>query len=126
MRDEDCRLPQTFIRYIESYARPLLTVSHLELYVSAVESGRTTDPSLLEAQGIVARLRGQIEQIPDLVTTEWFVRYRNSDDIERGTLESLTDLTNGLDVKILAETIKRTSIKPGDDLDSWVGAIRSP
>ena len=41
---------------------------------SAIESGRTTDPSLLDAYRILGRLRHEIEQLPDQVSGELFAR----------------------------------------------------
>ena len=65
-------LPAMFTRYIDGLARPLLTTQHLELYVSAVESGRTTDPSLLDAYRILTRLRREIEQLPNKISSQLF------------------------------------------------------
>jgi hypothetical protein len=72
-------LPSEFIRYIDGLARPLLNTPDLGLYVSAVESGRTTDPSLLDAYRILARLRREIEQLPNRITPEMFSRYSRKD-----------------------------------------------
>lgn len=69
-------LPAAFIRYIDGLARPLLTTRQLELYVSTIESGRTTDPSLLDAYRILARLRREIEELPDQVSGELFARVK--------------------------------------------------
>jgi energy-coupling factor transporter ATP-binding protein EcfA2 len=65
-------LPPAFIRYIDGRALSLLTEARLELYVSAVESARTTDPSLLDAYRILASLRREIEQLPSRVSPQLF------------------------------------------------------
>src|SRR5262245_37438864 len=84
-------LPPAFVSYIDSRAQSLLTISHLELYVSAVESGRTTDPSLLVVQGIVTRFRRQIDQIPTWITFERFSKASStgarSGPVEPGLLD---------------------------------------
>ena len=71
-------LPSAFTRYIDGLARPLLTTPDLELYISAVESGRTTDPSLLDAYRILARLRREVEQLPDRITPRLFSEYKRT------------------------------------------------
>lgn len=50
-------LPTQFVRYLTTLARPLLGAPDLRLYVSAAESTRSTDPSLLAAQTTVNRVR---------------------------------------------------------------------
>jgi hypothetical protein len=68
------KLPQTFIRYVSERARSLLTTDQLELYVSAVEAGLSTDPSLLEASGALARLRREIDNLPNVVSVELYAQ----------------------------------------------------
>ena len=55
-------LPSGLIRYLKEDASALLTTLNLRSYVSAAESTRSIDPSLLEMQSIVGRIRGQIDQ----------------------------------------------------------------
>jgi hypothetical protein len=62
-------LPASFQQYIDTDAHALLDTPNLRLYVSAAEATRSTDPSLLEAQSIVGRIRRLIEDITAGTTT---------------------------------------------------------
>ncbi len=50
-------LPPRFLQYLGSHARPILDCADLQSYVSAAESTHSSDPSLLEAQTMVNRVR---------------------------------------------------------------------
>ena len=50
-------LPPRFLQYLGTDARPILDCADLQSYVSAAESTHSSDPSLLEAQTMVNRVR---------------------------------------------------------------------
>jgi KAP family P-loop domain len=83
-------LPAQFLQYVRTYARPMLDVPDLQSYVSAAESTHSTDPSLLEAQTMVNRLR------------------QDADDLTSGAL-TVADAAKKLpgDVRRLVEVTKR-------------------
>lgn len=56
-------LPAQFVQYLKTDAEPLLDADDLGSYVSAAESTHSTDPSLLEAQTIVNRLRQALDDL---------------------------------------------------------------
>lgn len=62
-------LPPSFQRYLDTDAHALLDTPSLRHYVSAAEATRSTDPSLLEAQSIVGRIRRVIEDVTAGATT---------------------------------------------------------
>jgi hypothetical protein len=61
------RLPLSnqLLEYLGGLAGPLLSNLQLASYLSAAESLRSTDPSLLEAQASIGRLRTAIDQLRD-------------------------------------------------------------
>lgn len=60
-------LPPPFVQYLRTFAAPLLEAPDLASYVSAAESTHSTDPSLLEAQTMINRLR---QTADDLTSSE--------------------------------------------------------
>lgn len=56
-------VPSRFIQYVRELAAPLLHDPNLQSYVSAAESTQSTDPSLLEAQSTVNRLRIAVDDL---------------------------------------------------------------
>ena len=57
-------LPQEVVDYINGPGAPLLSTPHLVAYVSAVESTSSSDPSILEAQSLLSRIRKAVEELP--------------------------------------------------------------
>jgi hypothetical protein len=85
-------LPPTFVRYIDTQAAGLLTTHNLELYVSAAEAGRTTDPRLLEMHGVLTRLRRATEQVVTALTPERYAEITTMDvSVRIGGVDTLSD-----------------------------------
>ena len=101
-------LPASFRQYIDADARALLDTPSLRLYVSTAEATRSTDPSLLEAQSIVARIR------------------RVLDDITAGTTmrqEAASSMSG--DIRRLQETTRRRSAQKDPDLEAMITRLDS-
>lgn len=58
-------LPVSFRAYLDGRGGALINAPSLEQYVAAVEATRSADPGILQMQVIVARLRREIESLPD-------------------------------------------------------------
>jgi len=99
-------LPVSFQQYIDTDAHALLDTPSLRLYVSAAEATRSTDPSLLDAQSIVGRIRRAI------------------DDITTGNT-ALRDGTSSMsgDIRRLLETTRRRSAQKDLDLDTLINQL---
>lgn len=84
-------LPAQFLDYLRTEAAPLLDVDDLRSYVSAAESTHSTDPSLLEAQTMINRLRQAV------------------DDLTSGTKSAADTVTEfGGEVRKLFDVVSRT------------------
>jgi KAP family P-loop domain len=96
-------LPVSFQQYIDADAHALLDTPSLRLYVSAAEATRSTDPSLLDAQSIVGRIRRVI------------------DDVTTGntTLRDAASSMSG-DTRRLLETTRRRSAQKDLDLETLI------
>lgn len=84
----------------------MLTTLNLRSYVSAAESTRSIDPSLLEMQSIVGRIRGQIDQAVE-----------GDHDLN----ELASDLAG--DASRLSEIAKRRPASPSSELDAPVAQL---
>lgn len=62
-------IPQALLRYVRGPARPLLEVE-LEPYVSSAEITRSTFPGLLSAQGAVAQMLRQVDELDAMPGSE--------------------------------------------------------
>jgi hypothetical protein len=87
--------------------RALLDTPSLRLYVSAAEATRSTDPSLLEAQSIVGRIRRVI------------------DDVTAGTIapgEAGSSLSGDIH-RLLETTRRRWSAQKDPDLEKLINQL---
>jgi hypothetical protein len=99
-------LPDSFRRYMRGIGRALLFSPDLEQYVSAAETTRSTDPTVLEAQAFVGRLRRSLEAHSS------------------GTLETpvlLSQLIGGLER--LRDVTVRRSAQHGTDLQLHIASL---
>lgn len=99
-------LPPDLIRYLKEDASALLTTSSLRSYVSAAESTRSIDPSVLEMQSTVGRIRGLIDQA-----------------LEED--QNLRDLAPNLvsDTRLLLDKAKKRSAAPNSELEVLIAQL---
>jgi hypothetical protein len=77
--------PREFVAYVQGIARPLL-LAQLEPYITSVETTRSSDPALLEAQGVVS---GLIQRTRDVTTGPELVEVISE---FHGAIEHLADV----------------------------------
>ena len=80
--------PREFLAYVQGIARPLLS-AQLEPYITSIESTRSADPALLEAQGV---LSGLIQRTHDVTPGPELVEVISE---FHGAIEHLNTLVRG-------------------------------
>lgn len=99
-------LPASFRQYIDQDAHGLLDTPSLRLYVSAAEATRSTDPSLLDAQSVIGRIRRVVDDITVGNTAPGEAANSMSGDIHR-----------------LLETTRRRSAQKDSDLETLINQL---
>jgi hypothetical protein len=129
-------LPRSFISYVKGRAATLLETKDLGDYVAAAEATRSTDPAVLEAQNIVAQVRGLLREIgrPTFRRSEETVvadlhdklNIVNSKLMRRSTplTTEATGRTKAL-IDYLKETIPSPSPEALAERPEWVGRAES-
>lgn len=122
--------PREFLLYVQGRAAPLLT-AQLEPYITSVEATRSSDPTLLEAQGVVSSL---LQRTRDLEPGQELVEAISE---FHGAIEHLTELvrsgrmkSRGGDLLRLAERLRSEvrTLNPEvqtDALNTWADRVRT-
>lgn len=56
-------LPRSFIEYVKTRATAILNETDLDVYVSTAEATRSSDPTVLEAQGVVTQITQVVQSL---------------------------------------------------------------
>jgi len=118
-------LPASFQQYIDADAGALLHTPNLRLYISAAEATRSTDPSLLDAQSIIGRIRRVVDDITAGNTTPQEVASIMSGDIRRLLETTRRRSAQNLDLETLinqldALTPQLADVAAEDATTTWV------
>jgi len=120
-------LPAGLVQYLRTDAADVLEVDDLQSYVSAAESTRSTDPSLLEAQTMVNGLRRTTDQLTSGGLSIAAAGHKILEDVKR--LSSTTSRRSRLDYLmentisqlnyVAQELASADSAAPDDFAQTW-------